>query len=207
LRLGEEESMSVSAATKPSGPAAVGATSAPIHSQIALPAEDILYEVVDGEIKEKTVDVQVSATASLLIGFLGMFVRSHRLGRVIAEVLFRIDQRKDLQRRPDVAFVSHSKWPANRRVPDGSVWDLVPDLAVEVVSSTNSASEVQRKIHEYLEAGVIRLWIIYPEQETIHIYSSPKQIQVLQLGDELDGGDLIPGFRLPLAALFEDDPE
>ena len=71
----------------------------------------------------------------------------------------------------------------------------------------NSAVEVQTKIDEYFEAGVSGVWVIYPKQKKIHIYASPTQIQVVQLGDELDGGDLLPGFRLPLSALFEDDPE
>jgi Uma2 family endonuclease len=176
------------------------------HASIVVPG-DILYEVVDGQIKEKKMGVQECAIATLLIGFLAPFLRSNRVGQVFGETIFRIDHPKDLQRRPDVAFVSHAKWPANRRPPKVSVWDLVPDLAIEVVSPTNSASEVQRKIHEYFEAGVSMVWVIYPEQNSIHVYASPKQIQVLQSGDELDGGELIPGFRLPLTALFEDDPE
>jgi Uma2 family endonuclease len=168
---------------------------------------DMLYEVVDGEIREKCVGVQESEIATLLSGFLFTFLLHGKLGRVLTEVMFRIDLAKDLQRRPDVAFVSHSKWPANRRAPNVSVWDLVPDLAIEVVSPTNSAADVQRKIHEYFEAGVSGVWVIYPSQKNIYVYTSPTQIQVLQLGDLLSGGDLIPGFSLPLSALFEDDPE
>jgi Uma2 family endonuclease len=199
--------MSIGTPTQPGEAAGIDPRTEPIPSAIALLSEDALYEVVDGEIKEKIVGVEESEIASLLYGFLFMFLRQHRLGKALIEVLFRIDQGKDQQRRPDVAFVSHSKWPSNRRAPRVSVWDIVPDLAVEVVSPTNTAAEVHRKIHEYFEAGVIRVWVIYPEQKNIYIYDSPKRIQVLQVGDELDGGDLIPGFRLPLAALFEDDPE
>lgn len=168
---------------------------------------DMLYEVVDGQIKEKTAGVQETEIASLLFGFLFTFLRQNRLGRVLSEMIFRIDVAKDLQRRPDVAFVSHAKWPIKRRAPHSAAWDLVPDLAIEVVSPTNSAVEVQTKIDDYFEAGVSRVWVIYPTQKKIHIYASPTQIQVLQPGDELGGGDLIPGFMLPLNALFEDDPE
>jgi Uma2 family endonuclease len=169
--------------------------------------DDMLYEVVDGEIKEKIVGAREMEIATLLIEFVAPFVRTHRLGKVFAEMIFRIDLAKDLQRRPDVAFVSHSKWPAKRRAPKVSVWDIVPDLAIEVISPTNSAADVQRKIHEYFDAGVSAVWVIYPEQKNIYIYTSPTRIQVLQLGDELDGGDLLPGLKLPLTALFEDDPE
>jgi Uma2 family endonuclease len=169
--------------------------------------DDVLYEVVDGEITEKIVGVQESEIATLLSGFLFTFLRQSKLGRVVIEMIFRIDLAKNLQRRPDVAFVSHSKWPANRRAPKVSVWDLIPDLAIEVVSPSNSAAGVQRKIHEYFDAGVSKVWVVYPEQKNIYVYTSPTKIQVLQLGDELDGGDLLPGFKLPLSALFEDDPE
>jgi Uma2 family endonuclease len=174
---------------------------------IAAVPDDMLYEVVDGEITEKTVGAQESEIATLLIEFLAPFVRLHRMGKIVGEMIFRIDVPKDLQRRPDVAFISHSKWPVNRRAPDVPVWEIVPDLAIEVVSPTNSAVGVQAKIHEYLEAGVSGVWVIYPTQKTIHIYGSPTRIQVVQLGEELDGGVLLPGFRLPLSALFEDDPE
>ncbi len=198
--------MSTAATTSAAGSSVIDGEAEARHASIAVP-DDMLYEVVDGQINEKIVGVHESEIASLLIGFLAPFLRSHRLGKVVGETIFRIDRPKDLQRRPDVAFVSHSKWPSNRRAPKVSAWDLVPDLAVEVVSPTNSATEVLRKVHEYFEAGVGRVWVIYPEQKNIHIYSSTNQIHVLQVGDELDGGDLIPGFRLPLSALFEDDPE
>ena len=69
----------------------------------------------------------------------GPFARANRLGQVFTEMLFRINFANDLQRRPDVAFVSHARWPFNRRPPRGPVWDMVPDLAIEVISESNSA--------------------------------------------------------------------
>ena len=169
--------------------------------------DDMLYEVVDGKIVEKTVGVYEADIATLLIEFLAPFVAAHRLGRVFGETIFRIDQSKNLQRRPDVAFVSHARWPAQRRAPKVAVWDMVPDLAIEVVSPSNTADHVQEKIHEYFQAGVSRVWVVYPRQKEMYVYASPTQIQVLQLGQDLDGGELVPGFRLPLTALFEDEPE
>ena len=120
-------------------------------------------------------------------------------------MLFRIDAAEDLPRRPDVAFVSHARWPSKRRVPNVPVWDMVPDLAVEVVSPSNTASDVLRKIHEYFKSRPLtRVWVVYPEQAEIYIYSTPKQIPGSQNWPGLDGGDLLPGFRLPVAVLFED---
>ena len=134
-------------------------------------------------------------------------MKTQRLGRALIEFVFLIDRAKNLQRRPDVAFVSHAKWPVHRRVPDVAVWDMVPDLAIEVVSPSNSAGQVQGKMHEYFNAGASGVWVVYPEQQEVYVYTSPIQIRVVQLGQDLEGGDLIPGFRVPLAALFEDEAE
>ena len=179
----------------------------PIVSVTEAINRDMLYELVDGQVVEKTMDASEVGIANLLVQFLGSFVLSQRLGRAFSEMLFRIDQAKDLQRRPDVAFVSVARWPLRKRVHEGAAWDLVPDLAIEVVSPSNTANEMNGKIHEYFEAGVARVWMIYPSRQEIYVYTSPTDIQVVQLGQDLDGGELIPGFRLPLAALFLDDPE
>jgi Uma2 family endonuclease len=169
--------------------------------------DDMLYEMVDGKLVEKIVGASEIEIAALLIEFLAPFVRAHRLGKVLGEMIFRIDQASDLQRRPDVSFVADARWPFRRRVPKVAVWDLVPDMAIEVVSPTNTADHVQEKIHDYFTAGVSNVWVVYPRQREVYVYASPTRIHVLQLGQDLEGGDLIPGFRLPLAALFEDDPE
>jgi len=169
--------------------------------------DDMLYEVVDGQVVEKKMSARETEIASILVGMLTPYLRTNRLGKVVGEMLFRINPENDLRRRPDVAFVSHARWPFNRRVPNVPVWDMVPDLAIEVVSPSNSASTILRKVHEYFKAGVARVWVVYPEQTEVYIYSTPQQVQVVGIGQELDGGDLLPGFRLPVAVLFEDDPE
>jgi len=169
--------------------------------------DDMLYEVVDGQVVEKKMSARETEIASILVGMLTPYLRTNRLGKVVGEMLFRINPENDLRRRPDVAFVSHARWPFNRRVPNVPVWDMVPDLAIEVVSPSNSASTILRKVHDYFKAGVARVWVVYPEQTEVYIYSTPQQVQVVGIGQELDGGDLLPGFRLPVAVLFEDDPE
>jgi len=169
--------------------------------------DDMLYEVVDGQVVEKKMSARETEIASILVGMLTPYLRTNRLGKVVGEMLFRINPENDLRRRPDVAFVSHARWPFNRRVPNVPVWDMVPDLAIEVVSPSNSASTILRKVHDYFKAGVARVWVVYPEQTEVYIYSTPQQVQVVGIGQELDGGDLLPGFRLPVAVLFEDEPE
>lgn len=190
-------SLETSPIAVPDGPAAV---------EVAVP-DDVLYEVVDGQIVEKNVGAREIEIASMLDQALGMFAKPRRLGRVVAEMIFRIDPARNLQRRPDVAFISDQRWPFRRRAPDTPVWDIVPDLAIEVVSPSNSADAVLAKVREYFDAGVRQVWVVFPKGREVYVYSSTKQIQVLQIGDELDGGDLLPGFRLPLTAIFEDEPE
>lgn len=162
------------------------------------------YEVVRGRYVElPPMGYFESGVASILAQYLGMFARERALGRVRVETLFRL--KEDLELRPDLAFVSHGRWPRRKRLPHVNACPVVPDLAVEVVSPSNTADEVQDKLHEYFSAGVLQVWVIYPRQHEVYVYTSPTDIRVLTLAQELDGGNVVPGFRLPLATLFEDD--
>jgi Uma2 family endonuclease len=166
------------------------------------------YEVVDGQVVENPpMGARESILASFLLGLISPIARSNRLGRAVNETLFMIDPVRKLKRRPDVAFVSADRWSLNRQVPATETWDVVPDLTVEVISESNSANAVARKIEEYFQAGVRSVWVIYPSTNKIYVYSSPAQVRILQLGDELDGDRIIPGFHIPLSALFELEEE
>lgn len=163
---------------------------------------DALYEVINGVVVENSLmgsyPVEI---ASILHEYLGPFARRTGVGRAIVEMLFRIDSAT--QYRPDVAFVSHEKWPVGRRTPNSQPWEVVPDVAIEVISESDRGEEVLRKTLNYLKAGVRAVWLIYPSLETIHIFDSFTQIRVLTRDDVLDGGQIIPGFRLPMSSLFE----
>jgi Uma2 family endonuclease len=166
---------------------------------------DSLYEIVDGQRVEKPAmgNFQVWA-ASILVERLGYFARTNGLGRVVAEMLFKIHPDGGRKRRPDVAFVSYERWERGRKITFDDGWDVIPDLAIEVVSPSNSAEAVNSKIAEYFKAGVKGVWVVYPMERQIYLYQSPKKTVILDSDDELDGGDLLPGFRLSLAELFED---
>ena len=151
--------------------------------------------------------LEESIVASFLLSLIGPFARSNGQGRAVNETLFMIDRARKLKRRPDVAFVSAERWSLSRRVPDTETWDVVPDLTVEVISESNSANAVARKIEEYFQAGVRRVWVIYASTNKIYVYESPTQVRILQLGDELDGDGIIPGFRVPVSELFELDEQ
>jgi Uma2 family endonuclease len=166
------------------------------------------YEVVDGKIVENPpMGARESILASFLLGLISPIARSNRLGWVVNETLFMIDPARKLKRRPDVAFVSAERWSLKLQVPASETWDVVPDLTVEVISESNSANAVARKIDEYFKAGVRTVWVIYPSTNKIYVYDSPTQVRILQLGDELNGEGIIPGFHVPLSALFAPEAE
>jgi Uma2 family endonuclease len=165
-------------------------------------SDEILYEVVDGQLVETPpMGAYPTKLATTLGVHLGSFLLSRPSGQLVIEAIFRFDRRN--QKRPDVAFVSFDRWAEGRRAPDGDPWDVIPDLAIEVVSKNDLAWEVLGKVHFYLKAGVRSVWLVYPNVDVVHIFDSPTQVRVLTRDDVLDGGDVIPGFRLPLASLFE----
>ncbi len=170
--------------------------------------DDPPYEIIDGRKVEKppmgNYEVLV---ASILVEKLAPHARAHGLGRVVCEMLFRINPAGNPQLRPDVAFVSYGRWARDRKVTSGDGWDVVPDLAIEVVSRSNTASQVIRKVRKYLEANALRVWVVYPIERQVYIYDSPTRVRILGPGEDLDGEGILPGFHFPLAELFEDGAE
>jgi len=165
-----------------------------------------LFEVVDGHVVEKPPSGALELfLAATLIRWLAPFAAEARLGCIVPEMLFLLQDSPELKRRPDLAFVSAERWPMGKRVPRTEAWDVIPDLAVEVISQSNSADEVAGKIEEYFHAGTRQVRVVYPVTSKVQVYDSPTQVKILQVGDELRGDPLIPGFRLPLAVLFGEE--
>jgi len=175
---------------------------------IAPPSGDILYEVVDGQIVElPPMGAFEVSLANVLAFLINSDPAASSLGRAVVEMLFLLDPKTKLKRRPDVAFVSYDRWPRRRRIPRGDAWEVIPDVGVEVVSESNTAEAIMTKIREYFQAGVRLVWVFYPPEEQVYVYTSPTKNTILTRNDELDGGDVVPGFRLPLRALYEDSEE
>jgi Uma2 family endonuclease len=165
--------------------------------------EEPLHEVIDGERREvDRMGAFETALAWMLSFYLGQFVLQQKLGLVMTETLFVLDAQRNLKRRPDVVYVSYTRWPEDH-VPRTEAWDVVPDLAVEVISRTNLAEEIDTKITDYFAAGVRLVWVLFPESGRVYVYQSIERVTVLARTDELEGGDVLPGFRLPIATLFE----
>jgi Uma2 family endonuclease len=168
--------------------------------------DDEFYEVVNGErIGKPLISAYAVKIGTRLTVEMGVFLYDKGVGEVFTEMLFRLPLREDAsrKRRPDVAYVSFARWPADRPMPArGDVWDVVPDLAVEVISPSNPAQESVQKVREYFEAGVSLVWLVYPVDRLVYIYGSPTEIRVLTAADTLDGGTVLPGFKLSLNRLF-----
>jgi Uma2 family endonuclease len=166
--------------------------------------DESLYEIIDGQrVELPPMSVYATAVASYLGGKIAVFSETHPIGRPFAEMLFRLPLNGSRNRRPDVSFVSYERWPMNRPIPaTDNAWDVVPDLAVEVTSPNDFADLILQKVVEYFQAGVRLVWIIYPKQRLAYVYESLTQVRCLTEADELDGGAVLGGFRLPLANLF-----
>jgi Uma2 family endonuclease len=160
-----------------------------------------LYELVDGVLVEKPMGIRESVLASKLIGFLLAFVDPRKLG-VIAGEAGMMQLRLALLRMPDVAFISWSKFPG-RRVPSEPAPLLSPDLAVEIISPSNTKREMARKLREYFDAGTRLVWYVDPKPRTVEVYTrAGKPDAVLTEQDTLDGGEVLKGFALSLHDLF-----
>jgi Uma2 family endonuclease len=187
-------------------------STATLHPSDAVPPLsefDGRHEVVGAEIVEKPPTGAFEATlASFLFEAIGPFARAHGLGQFCVETLFDLRPSVDRSRRPDLAFVSAARWPLHRRAPRGEeAWRLVPDLAIEVISPTNTASSDLEKVVEYLQAGVRAVWVVYSLEAEIHIFEAdaPSVVRRLRRGDVLDAGPVVPGFRLDLGELFVEE--
>ena len=170
------------------------------------PPSEGLYEIINGKVVEKTMGVYEVHIVNLIDFFLGRFAYDNQLGYVESEMLFHFGGDGRSQRRPDVAFFSYQRWPKGRRFSSENALRVVPDLVVEVVSPTNSANEVEEKIVEYLEAGVRLVWVVYPITSRIYVHDGSSTVRVITRTGELDGGEVLPEFRLALSNLFEDGP-
>jgi len=164
---------------------------------------DFLYEIVDGEIREiPNMGVYAGIIATVLANSINQFARPRNLGLAVVEVLFKLGPNLP-SRRPDVAYVTSDKMLSRvQALEDPPQWEVVPNLAIEVVSKTNTAAEIEDKLGDYFGAGVQLVWVIYPVHRRVYVYESINKNRILTEQNELDGGDMLPGFTIPLSDLF-----
>ena len=158
------------------------------------------YELVDGHLVERN----MGSWAGVVEGKLFFLLYQHKLAGTIGMVFSSAvsDQcfGRNRVRKPDLSFILAGRLP-NDQVPEGHI-RVVPDLAVEVVSPTDIQYDVDRKVVEYLEAGVKLVWVINPDTRVVLIYRLDGSISGVREGGELDGEAAVPGFRCRVVDLF-----
>ena len=165
-----------------------------------LPLEGI-WELIDGELVELTPTGGESGWVNgLLYGALLNHVHGGKFGWVFPpETGFVLFPDRETVRAPDVAVVLLDRL---ERPPKGFV-PLAPDLAVEVLSPSDRMADALGKVGMYLDAGVRIVWFVDPALQSVTVYRPGAAPLTLHHRDTLDGGDVLPEFRLPLSELFE----
>jgi Uma2 family endonuclease len=184
---------------------AVMSTITPVTAEqlLRMPYDGFRYELVGGELRKMSPagwkHGDIAQTISVL---LGPYIRQHGLGKCFAtDTGFLIERDPDTVRAPDFAFIAKENLPPED--PPDAFWPGAPDLAVEVLSPGDTTGEVDEKIEMWLAAGVKAVWIVDPQLKTVTIHRSAIDIETRTVNDQLDGGDVVPGFSCQVAEVFE----
>ena len=165
-----------------------------------------LCELIDGTLVEKAVGFHQGEVGAELIGNLFIWNRSHGDQFVLAgaDATLRMES-VDRIRLPDVCAISRERLP-NGKLPPEPVPALAPDLAVEILSPSNTRAEMRQKLAEYFGNGTRLAWLIDPNRRTVAVYTgaSDEPDTVLTEEQTLTGGNLLVGFSVPLRTLFRD---
>ena len=157
-------------------------------------------ELIDGTLVEKEMGWKESAIAGKLHRKLGVYLEANDCGMTTGEqggvklIAGRL-------RFPDLAFYLYERFPGGE-FPADAYPDLAPDLAVEVLSEGNTVKEMEMKRHEYFRAGTRLVWEIDPESRSVEVFTGPEESTTVDAEGALDGGDVLPGFAMPVRDLF-----
>jgi Uma2 family endonuclease len=165
-----------------------------------MPHDGFRYELVKGELRRMSpAGTEHGAVVWNLSGLLAPHVKVIGQG-FGAETGFKIASDPDTVRAADIAFVRRE------RIPEAGIpknfWELAPDLVVEVISPGDTYSEVQEKVEDWLNAGVGAVWVVDSKRKCVTLYRSMPNVTRLSEGDELDGGEVVPGFRCKVSEIF-----
>ena len=169
---------------------------------LKLPRGRFRYELIKGElITMSPSGNEHGAVIMNLAAPLTMHVKANKLGVVFgAETGFKLASNPDTVRAPDIAFISRAR--IEREGIAKGYGTGSPDLAVEVLSPGDRDAEVKAKVAEWLANGASAVWVVSPKRRTVTVHRSPIDIKVITEQDELDGEDVVPGFRCRVAEIF-----
>ena len=161
-------------------------------------------ELIDGRIVPMSPTGGEHGRVELNVGaILREFVKSRRLGRVfVGEVGIYTQRNPDRIRAADVAYLSDERYA--RLTSKRGFFDVAPDLVVEILSPTDTASDLTQKLREYFAIGVRLVWVADPAARAVLAYRSLTDVREFRESDRLPGDDVLPGFETPVAALFEE---
>ena len=161
--------------------------------------DGVLYELDEGEPVSMTFHMPKHARVQRTLLFeLDAFLKKSLLGEVLADTGYLLSADPPTLRGPDVGFVR-----AGRKIDPNARIQGAPDLAVEIVSPSDTASGLMRKVQQYLSSGARTVWVVYPDSAHVHVFETGGASRVLNRDDVLTEPDLLPGFSVPVAALFE----
>lgn len=163
--------------------------------------ENRICELIEGTLVEKPMGYEEAVLTGVLLTLLNNFLWDNNIG-IAAGPDGTLKLTTGLLRVPDISFVSWDRLPG-RPKPSKPVPRLALDLAVEVFSKGNTKAEMERKLREYFDASTQLVWFVYPKTRTVHVYTAPRRPVVLKGDDRLDGGDVLPGFSVPIRELFD----
>jgi len=168
---------------------------------MALPDDGNRYEIVNGElINMGNSGMEHGYVGTLLSIVVGGYVLSQKLG-VVCDSSTAFKMKSGNRRSPDLSFVAKERLQGVKRLPKG-YFDGAPDLAVEVISPSNTFEEIHSKLIEYFESGTRLVWVVNPDEQSVLVYRRPQPERLLKITDSLDGEDVIAGLTLPVAELF-----
>ena len=168
-----------------------------------MPDDGYRYELVRGELRKMApAGSEHGEIASDINGSLNLYVKANGLGNTYAaETGFFLARDPDHVRAPDVAFVRRERIEAIGR--QTGYWPEAPDLAIEVISPNDRYADVDEKVSDWLAAGARMVVVVNPRNRTVNVHTPDGSI-ALRLGDTLDGGDVVPGWQMPVADMFAD---
>lgn len=168
---------------------------------MALSKDGHRYEVVNGELIDMgNSGMEHGYVACILVAALTTVVRQNKLGAVCdSSTAFTL--KNGNKRSPDVSFVAKERLKGLKRPPRG-FFQGSPDLAVEILSPSNTIEEIHDKIVEYFENDTRLVWVIHPDEKYVLVYHTPEPDRFLRPQDQLDGEAIVPGFSVAVAELF-----
>jgi Uma2 family endonuclease len=166
-----------------------------------MPEDGLRHEIDAGELLVMTrPNSKHGIYQARIARLLGNYVYAHRLGEVLTESGFILGRRPDILRGPDIAFVRTERVAS---LPEEGWAEFAPDLAIEIVSPSETARQIDRKVHQFLAAGVLAMWIVYPETKSVHIFEPQGVLRVVEFEGVVSSPSALPGFELSVRGIFE----